>query len=78
VLPTPAADALIIFYSGELVLEELARETLRKVVPDYMVPARIIRLPRIPRTIHGKVDRTALCELARKATSEGGMSDLRE
>lgn len=76
VLPGPADDALIIFYTGDPVPESAARETLRRTLPEYMVPARIIRIPRLPRTGHGKIDRSALGELARTATFEDGADDV--
>lgn len=47
------------------------RETLRKLLPDYMMPNRIILLPGMPLTPNGKRDRTALKALAarRKETN---------
>ncbi|UFZ04832.1 non-ribosomal peptide synthase/polyketide synthase [Bradyrhizobium ontarionense] len=36
------------------------RAALLGELPDYMVPARIVPLPRMPLTVHGKVDREAL------------------
>jgi amino acid adenylation domain-containing protein len=39
---------------------EALREHLRAQLPDYMVPAAIIALPKIPLTANGKLDRNAL------------------
>lgn len=39
---------------------ERLREALRCELPDYMQPARWYRLPQLPLTINGKVDRAAL------------------
>ncbi len=36
------------------------REHLRERLPEHMVPARFVRVDRIPLTAHGKVDRKAL------------------
>lgn len=36
--------------------------TLREKLPDYMVPSRVIRLPTLPRTLSGKIDRRKLSE----------------
>lgn len=38
------------------------RESLRKVLPDYMIPSRFIRLDKLPLTPNGKTDRKALPE----------------
>lgn len=40
--------------------EAKARELVGRYTPDYMVPARICALPRLPITSNGKVDRKAL------------------
>jgi natural product biosynthesis luciferase-like monooxygenase protein/thioester reductase-like protein len=39
---------------------EALRERLRTVLPDYMVPAAVIRLDRLPRTANGKLNRAGL------------------
>ncbi|RLT97982.1 non-ribosomal peptide synthetase [Ketobacter sp.] len=39
---------------------EQVRSTLRQSLPDYMVPAVVVTLPRWPLTPNGKVDRNAL------------------
>ncbi|MCA2211705.1 non-ribosomal peptide synthetase [Jidongwangia harbinensis] len=41
------------------------REHLRSRLPGYMVPARQVRVPGLPRTANGKLDRDALSRTAR-------------
>ncbi|WP_421106644.1 amino acid adenylation domain-containing protein [Streptomyces sp. NEAU-S77] len=40
------------------------RDALRDTLPDHMVPTRIHRVPTVPLTVNGKVDRAALPALA--------------
>lgn len=46
--------------------ESELRAHLAARLPDYMVPSRIVALPEIPVTPHGKADRTALPEPPRR------------
>jgi fengycin family lipopeptide synthetase E len=52
---------LIAYYSSaaRIGTDEL-RQHLRRSLPDYMVPAAFVELPRLPLTANGKVDRAAL------------------
>jgi amino acid adenylation domain-containing protein len=45
---------------GEAPEVSALREHLRAELPEHMVPARLIRLDRLPLTAHGKIDRRAL------------------
>jgi amino acid adenylation domain-containing protein/non-ribosomal peptide synthase protein (TIGR01720 family) len=52
---------LVGYVCGESDLDEASlRTALLEELPDYMVPARIIPLPQMPLTTHGKIDRDAL------------------
>lgn len=46
------------------------KEKLTDVLPDYMIPAYIMRLDKIPVTVNGKIDRDALPEIDSMASSE--------
>ncbi|MCA6120231.1 amino acid adenylation domain-containing protein, partial [Bradyrhizobium sp. WSM 1738] len=52
---------LVGYVAAEGAFDEAAmRAALADDLPDYMVPARIVKLERLPLTAHGKVDREAL------------------
>ncbi|CAN7202807.1 non-ribosomal peptide synthase/polyketide synthase [Bradyrhizobium sp. LjRoot220] len=56
-----ATHQLVGYVCGEGAFDEtLIRAALSNELPDYMVPARIVRLESLPLTAHGKVDREAL------------------
>ena len=50
---------LVAYVAGSKSPDELL-VTLRKSLPDYMIPAAIVPLPALPRTANGKLDREAL------------------
>ncbi|MFB6848108.1 amino acid adenylation domain-containing protein [Streptomyces sp. NPDC056373] len=77
--PGQTADSRIDAY---VVLEPTASETglrdrVARVLPDYMVPATITRLPALPLTVNGKLDVAALPAPAARPTAvaEGGTGD---
>lgn len=57
---------------------EQAVELLSTRLPDYMLPKKIVRVPDIPVTSNGKVDRRALAVLVPLELSEHGQGDRDE
>jgi non-ribosomal peptide synthase protein (TIGR01720 family) len=54
-------EGLIAYTVGEAPLTaDSLRAFLGEHLPGYMIPARFVRLPRFPLTVHGKVDTAAL------------------
>ena len=65
------ADGIVAFVGANGEFDEsrvLAR--CRQKLPDYMVPARIYKLPSIPLNINGKIDRSSLVRLMEAKHSE--------
>jgi amino acid adenylation domain-containing protein len=67
----PGELSLVAFYVGDdsASPEPALRARLRQRLPDYMVPARLVRLGSLPRTPNGKLDRQAL-----RAAAAGGVA----
>ena len=53
---------ITLFTEGEYHLEELT-PALKKLLPDYMIPTRLIPMETMPLNANGKIDRTKLKEL---------------
>ena len=54
-------DCIHLFYSGSIDEAALA-DGLAALVPNYMIPGDVHRLPAMPLNLNGKIDRTALKE----------------
>ena len=52
--------AYVVLAPGAHITVSALRETLRKHLPDYMIPAAFVQLEALPLTPNGKVDRAAL------------------
>ena len=61
-----ARSKIVLFYSGTAEPDAIKQE-LRQLVPEYMVPNRMVKLEMLPQNLNGKIDRAALKEqLGRK------------
>ncbi len=50
---------IVLYYVGDIQERELSA-ALRQKLPRYMLPGRTLRIPSLPRTANGKIDRNAL------------------
>ncbi len=67
---------LTAFYSGESAPTEAEmREMLLAKLPRYMVPQRLVRMPELPLTSHGKVDRKRLAATVERGDTPTERSD---
>jgi amino acid adenylation domain-containing protein len=68
------SDARLLAYvvpaPGATPSERELRERVRQLVPEFMVPARVVVLEALPVTVNGKVDRAALPDPPPKAGEE--------
>ncbi|QIO34958.1 non-ribosomal peptide synthetase [Bradyrhizobium sp. 1(2017)] len=64
-----AGRQLVGYVSGEALDGAALKTALSSLLPDYMVPARIVVLERLPLTPNGKIDRKALPAPDQLATS---------
>ncbi|HVR97456.1 MAG TPA: amino acid adenylation domain-containing protein, partial [Thermoanaerobaculia bacterium] len=58
---------LVAYVQAERAAPEDLRAWLRERVPDFMMPSAVVRVPALPLTANGKVDRRALAVLALEA-----------
>ncbi|WKU02942.1 non-ribosomal peptide synthetase [Micromonospora sp. HUAS LYJ1] len=83
IAPVTAAGACVVTQDGEPVLSAgltaeddldvaAVRVQLRDQLPDYLVPARLVPVPALPRGRNGKLDRRALADLIVRATAATG------
>lgn len=53
------------FYVGDITKEELV-ESMQVLIPEYMIPKKIIKLDSMPMTKNGKIDRKQLMEVVKQ------------
>lgn len=56
-----AHSKVVLFYAGT-VEPDAVRQALRQLVPEYMVPNRLVKMDALPQNLNGKIDRAALKE----------------
>jgi acyl-coenzyme A synthetase/AMP-(fatty) acid ligase/acyl carrier protein len=56
---TPGDQRLVAYYTGRASEDELRRH-IKQTLPEFMVPAVFVLLPRMPHTPNGKIDRKLL------------------
>nr|WP_253774194.1 non-ribosomal peptide synthetase [Goodfellowiella coeruleoviolacea] len=71
-------DGRLVGYVVGAAEPDVLRNTLAATLPEHMVPAAIVVLPRIPLTPHGKLDRKALPAPERTTTSSRAPRTARE
>ncbi|WP_406835982.1 non-ribosomal peptide synthetase [Streptomyces sp. AHU1] len=78
----PEHPALVAFLAGDgLPGDGEVRSVLRRLLPPYMMPSRIVRVDALPLTVNGKVDERALpwppsaADAAPSPTTAGSTSD---
>ena len=50
---------IVLFFTGKIEEKEIGQQ-LRKLIPEYMMPNRKIRLETMPLNLNGKIDRVKL------------------
>jgi D-alanine--poly(phosphoribitol) ligase subunit 1 len=56
-----AKERIVMYYSGTIDRKAL-KQNLKELVPEYMVPGKIIQKDVLPHNLHGKIDRRELKE----------------
>ena len=60
-LNTDSTDRLVAWYaSDDEIPKQVLRQHLQQHLPNYMIPAHFVHLPRLPLNSNGKIDRAAL------------------
>ncbi|WP_326798243.1 amino acid adenylation domain-containing protein [Streptomyces sp. NBC_01808] len=76
VLPAPSGASLDAFLVARPGFDEKqVRKQLSGELPPVMLPGSFTAVPELPRTPHGKIDRTALRELSRRDAPAAGPPD---
>ncbi|TBL76113.1 non-ribosomal peptide synthetase [Paenibacillus thalictri] len=59
----------------ETLSADSVKQHLRRMLPDYMLPSRLIALDKMPLNTNGKIDRQSLPEAASSRTASGSASE---
>ena len=70
----PPLSAFVVAHGSTRVDEAELTEHLRRLLPAYMVPSRIVAIDEMPQTAHGKLDRAALAHTAQAPTLVPGVA----
>ncbi len=67
--------AFLVAEGNEGVPADQLRSFLRQTLPEYMIPARFVRVERLPLTVSGKIDREGLLEAMPPVQSDAAAAD---
>lgn len=56
-------DTLVLIYEGQIKDVNVVLETVKKKVPPYMIPDKVLRIREMPHNANGKIDRKKLLEV---------------
>lgn len=59
----PASESIVLFYEGKASESDAVYEQVKKNVPAYMLPDKVMRLKELPKNANGKIDRLKLAEI---------------
>ncbi|HET9899254.1 MAG TPA: amino acid adenylation domain-containing protein [Streptosporangiaceae bacterium] len=69
----PTSKVLVAYYTSERELDKRSlRQGLQQRIPSHAIPGRFVRVPELPLTVNGKVDRSALALMRSPAARHAG------
>jgi amino acid adenylation domain-containing protein len=73
--PPGTLEACVVVHAGADPPASALRDGLEELLPAWMIPARFHRVPALPLTAHGKLDRAELARVARDAAAREALDD---